>query len=334
MQDIEAAAGDSHVYETQSPAFASALREARLFAADPEAKVLLIGETGTGKTLLARHLHSISPRAHAPFVHLNFATEVDELAGSSILGHKKGAYTSAYENRAGAFERGDRGTVFLDELGKSSRKAQQHLLHVIDTGEVQPIGSNRTIPTDCRVISASNVPLEDEVRAGNFLDDLHARLEMFTVELPPLRDRPEDIPGLVHLYVRRRWRARPLSARTPTVHRELMRSLERAQWPHNLRELAGVIHRLYVLADGASELTPDLCKGRLAFLRTDARALGSYSLEELQNLLRRHRTVKAVAAAIGFHRGSVHSRLRELGLVLRERIATAEDDEAEKPLFT
>jgi len=190
----------------------------------------------------------------------------DTFAESELFGHIAGAFTDARQPRRGLFASADGGTLFLDEVGKASQHLQQLLLHVVECGEMKPLGSDRVVRIDTRLVAATNTPLDELVEKGRFLDDLRARIAKFRVVLPPLRERRADIPILVSQCLARH--APSCGYQTaPQVHPELMEILERAPWPYNLRELDGTVHLLLIEAGGTPILTPDLCIGDLAPLR-------------------------------------------------------------------
>lgn len=293
-----------------SPAFQAALRLAKRFAADRTIKVLLTGPTGTGKSTIAKVIHSYSPVAPKPFVPLNLANQDDALAGSAMFGHVKGAFTGATADREGAFERANGGTIFLDEIDKCSSGIQAKLLHVVDTGEVERIGGNRLVPTDCRIVAATNRSLSDLVEQGKFLDDLLARIDGFAIPLPPLNERREDIPILAEWYLERHWRAHPISARLPSIHAELKDAFMRADWPRNVRDLGHAIHRLYILSDGAAELTLKHADSVLAFLHRDGGKLRNRSKADVLAAIVECRYNKTAAAEmLGCSRAYLHKWL-------------------------
>ncbi|MEP6730593.1 MAG: sigma 54-interacting transcriptional regulator, partial [bacterium] len=180
----------------RSASFQRVLARARRFARDRTATLLIEGESGTGKTRFARYLHAISPRAAKPYRSVVLSTIDDTLAASELFGHVSGAYTDARHARAGHFVSANGGTLFLDEIGKASLSVQQRLLHAVEYGEFRPVGSDRDMHVDVRIIAASNLPLETQVANDRFLPDLYARLSVFLLTLPPLRDRKADIPLL------------------------------------------------------------------------------------------------------------------------------------------
>jgi DNA-binding NtrC family response regulator len=253
-------------WEPSSAAFRKCLAQVKRFARDCDAVILIEGESGTGKTQIAKLVHDSSPRRTAPFHDVVLSTLDDSLAGSELFGHVQGAFTDARQPRAGHFASAHGGTLFLDEIGKASLPIQQKLLHAIEYGEIRPVGSDRRVRVDVRVVAATNISLGSLVEDDRFLPDLQARLDAFRIQLPPLRHRRPDIPMLVEQYVAER------SVRSgydvpPRVDAELMSALQRAPWPNNLRQLASTVHRILVDADGARVLTLDHCIDDLSYLR-------------------------------------------------------------------
>lgn len=295
----------------KSASYVRALADAERFARDNDATILIEGESGTGKTQLARHLHTVSPRATGPFHGCALTGVQDSLAESDLFGHAMGAFTGAKQRRAGMFVTASGGTLFLDEIGKASHRVQQLLLDSIEYHRVLPVGADRYIPVDVRVIVASNVALESLVLENLFLADLYARLRYFRVVLPPLRQRKADIPILVEQCIEKYTAARPTVLR-PSVHRELMEILMDAPWPDNVRELDATVHRLIVDAEGGKELTPNLCTGTLATVR-DAKAalLEVPTGKELREFITAAGGVAQAAQRLGVHRSSVYRMLND-----------------------
>jgi two-component system nitrogen regulation response regulator NtrX len=210
-----------------------------------DARVLILGESGTGKELVAWAIHHAGRRANKPFVTVNCAAIPRDLVESEMFGHEKGAFTGATDRRLGRFELADGGTLFLDEVGDLNLEAQAKLLRVLETGEVARLGGERTFRVDVRILAATNQRLEQAVAAGTFREDLFFRLNVFPVEIPPLRDRLSDLPDLV-LHLARR--ARPIH--TPTFTTEALEALATHGWPGNVRELANIVERLVIVGGG------------------------------------------------------------------------------------
>ena len=219
------------------------------------ATVLLTGETGSGKELIARALHELSPRATGPFIRVNCGALSESLLESELFGHAKGAFTSAIETRTGRFEAAHGGTIFLDEINSVSYQLQVKLLRVLQEHEFERVGDTRTIRVDCRVIAATNIDLQDLIQEGKFREDLFYRLNVIPIYLPALRDRQDDIPDLVSFFVRRYSMANGLPV--PHVTAEAMRFLVQYDWPGNVRELQNYIERALVLST-SDEITADL----------------------------------------------------------------------------
>jgi len=218
--------------------------------ADTDATVLLFGETGTGKELLARAIHRFSRRRDRPFVVVNCAAMPAALIESELFGRERGAFTGAHATQAGRFELANRGTLFLDEIGELPLELQPKLLRVLQNGQLERLGSPRTIDVDVRIIAATNRDLHEEVRQLRFRRDLFYRLNVFPLTVPSLRDRRDDIPLLVRHLVERHSRVlrKPIDQVPPTV----MKALEAHDWPGNIRELENVIQRAIILSRGAT----------------------------------------------------------------------------------
>ena len=211
--------------------------------------VLVLGESGSGKELLARAMHYASPRAAAAFVVENCAAIPDTLLESELFGHKRGSFTGAYEDHAGLFQRAHGGTVFLDEIGETSPAFQVRLLRVLQEGEVRPVGSARTVPVDVRVIAATHRDLEQRVREGLFREDLYYRIAGISLTVPPLRERPGDIPPIAQRLVGEV--SAELGRQGATLSDEALACLMSYPWPGNVRELRNEIARAVALSDGA-----------------------------------------------------------------------------------
>jgi formate hydrogenlyase transcriptional activator len=230
-----------------SPALLEMLRQIESVAAT-DATVLICGETGTGKELVARALHDRSARQARPLVKVNCGAISAGLVESELFGHVKGAFTGALERRVGRFEVADGGTIFLDEVGELPLEIQVKLLRVLQEQEFEPVGSSRTVHVDVRVIAATNRDLDEAVREGRFRADLFYRLHVFPIQVPPLRARPSDIPQLVMFFLTRF--ARKLGKQIDTMPQSVMDLLSTYAWPGNIRELQNLIERAVVLSPG------------------------------------------------------------------------------------
>jgi DNA-binding NtrC family response regulator len=220
------------------------------------ATVLVEGESGTGKELVARAIHTHSPRARAPFVPVNCTALTESLLESELFGHARGAFTGAVTSKRGLFETANGGTLFLDEIGDMGPKMQAQLLRTLQDGEVRPVGGSESIRVDVRIVCATNKDLDEEVKAGTFREDLYFRINVVTVRLPPLRERREDIPILVAHFLNklaRRERREPA-----TLSPEALRLLTAYGWPGNVRELENAIERAVAVAKGNVVLPSDL----------------------------------------------------------------------------
>ena len=288
------------------------LAQLKRYARQPDATILLEGESGTGKSYLARQVHAHSPRAARPFHEVLLSALDDNLSGSDLFGHVAGAFTDAKHHRAGAFVSANGGTIFLDEIGKASPAVQRKLLHVVEDGTVSQYGTDRAMRVDVRVVAATNVPLEELVRAGAFLPDLAPRFGLVRVRLVPLRERPEDIPALATEIVERR--APRCGYRSPpAIDAELMLALRRADWPMNVRQLDATLHRILVDADGAAVLTLEHCTDDLEYLRPLGRSTRKVSTDDVRVASTRAGTKREAAAALGISRATLYRRLRGSG---------------------
>jgi formate hydrogenlyase transcriptional activator len=244
---IEELKGDSHQMVGDSPRFRELLEKIRLVAGT-SATVLITGETGTGKELVARAIHNLSPRRDRPLVKINCAAISAGLVESELFGHVKGAFTGATERRVGRFEHAHGGTLFLDEITELPLESQSKLLRVLQEQEFEPVGSNRTVKVDVRVLAATNRNLSEAVREGRFRMDLYYRLLVIPVDVPPLRERREDIPALAAHFVA--VLARQFGRRVNRIPETTMRQLLAYDWPGNIRELENVLARAVVLSPG------------------------------------------------------------------------------------
>jgi two-component system response regulator HydG len=245
-------------------------------AASSDATVLVQGESGTGKELVARMIHDLSPRASGPFVVVHCAALAESLLESELFGHERGAFTGAVKRKLGRFELADGGTLFLDEIGEISSSIQTKLLRVLQEKELQRVGGEETLKVDVRVVAATNRDLKAEVQKGRFREDLFYRLHIVPLSIPPLRDRPEDIPLLTRHFLARS--AARINRRVTGLSDGAMRALQRYPWPGNVRELENAIEQALVFAEGDQLTEADLP----AFLQAPAAQKSAGALPVVQ----------------------------------------------------
>ena len=282
--------------------------------------VLIEGETGTGKELVARAIHAGGPRRDHLFVAVNCATLSEGLLESELFGHRRGAFTGATEDRKGLFEVASGGTLFLDEISETSAGLQAKLLRVLQEGEVRPVGENRARMVDTRVIVATNRNLEDELKAGRFRDDLYYRLRVFPIRLPPLRERREDIPALARHLLGRLARQVKKPVAEPTE--ETLALLARYPFPGNVRELANELERAVLLAEPGAPITDDLLSERLQEAAGDGAApsllqhrANAFEREQIEAALARASGVKTHAAEeLGITYRGLLKKMKRLGM--------------------
>jgi DNA-binding NtrC family response regulator len=293
------------------PAHLAALRSIEAIAPYEHTAVLIEGESGTGKSYAARLLHQCSPRARSTFHQVILSTLDDNIAASDLFGHLSGAYTDARQSRPGHFVTANRGTLFLDEIGKASSSVQRKLLHAIEHREIWPVGADRSVRLDVRLVAASNIPLQTLVERGQFLEDLAARLSLFRVSLPALRERRSDIPALVRQFARLRAATCGYPIGAPRFDDELLALLGRADWPYNLRQLDGVVQRLLMegAMQGSLELTIEHCVSDLAWLRVGEGMSRMPSRDVVRERMRELGSATAVARSLGISRWTVYRYL-------------------------
>ncbi|MDA8085004.1 MAG: sigma-54 dependent transcriptional regulator [Nitrospiraceae bacterium] len=239
----------------ESPKIAQLRDEIRM-AAVSNSRVLILGDSGAGKELVARLLHENSPRAGKSFVEVNCAAIPQELIESELFGHEKGSFTGAFETKKGKFEQADNGTLFLDEIGDMSLQTQAKVLRVIETQEFQRVGGNRNIKVDARIISATNKDLSEEVKKNNFREDLYFRLNVIPLKVPALRERIEDIPELVNYFLE--IFAAEYGQQAKKITPEAVKILQRHSWPGNIRELRNTLERLVIMTPSRTITPADL----------------------------------------------------------------------------
>ncbi len=292
-----------------------------------DSTVLITGESGTGKELVAKALHYNGSRRHKPFVAVNCGAIPETLLESELFGHVKGAFTGAMRDKAGKFEAAGHGTIFLDEIGTMPQHLQAKLLRVLQEQEVERLGSNTPVKLDVRVISASNLDLGQEVRQGNFREDLYYRLNVIPLHLPPLRERREDILPLVGLFLEKCCRL--MSRTNMTINGRALEALEHYTWPGNVRELENMVERLVALTGGDTimleDLPTDICgqphlNGAIRIVLTEngldmVAAVSDIERSLISQALALSNGVKARAAAIlGINRTTLVEKIRRMGM--------------------
>jgi transcriptional regulator with GAF, ATPase, and Fis domain len=325
----------------QSPALMDVLEKVNRVART-DATVLITGETGTGKELIARAIHSASQRRDKPLIKLNCAALPAGLVESELLGHERGAFSGAISRRVGRFELANGGTIFLDEIGEVPLDVQVKLLRVLQEREFERVGGTNPIKVDVRVIAATNRDLVKSIREGKLREDLYYRLNVFPIALPPLRDRAGDVPLLVHFLVARF--AAGVGVRIDSVGKATMERLSRYSWPGNVRELENVLERAVILSNGPTlEIDPEVLASATAArpanagpptpsgsesTRQGAAGAGSTPpLESLDSSMRNHILAAleqsawvidgshGAAKILGLHPNTLRSRMKKLGIV-------------------
>lgn len=282
--------------------------------AGTDADVLILGENGTGKELVARALHRASHRSKEVFINVDLGALSESLFESELFGHKKGAFTDARTDRMGRFEAASGGTLFLDEIGNLSLAMQAKLLTALQNREIFRLGSNKAVPVDIRLVSATNQPLKKMVAVGNFRQDLLYRLNTVEIQLPPLRDRLEDIPLLVHHFLNQY--ALKYHRSSIGIPEYVIRKLQKYHWPGNVRELQHAVERAVIMSDGNVLRSADF-----AFLlefeeeeKIEGTTLHLDSLEKwaIQRALRKHHgNVSKAAEELGLTRGTLYRRMEK-----------------------
>jgi two-component system nitrogen regulation response regulator NtrX len=297
--------------------------------------VLIHGESGSGKELVARAIHRASKRVCGPFVEVNCAAIPQELIESELFGHEKGAFTGATSQKRGKFELADKGTIFLDEIGDMSLATQAKVLRVLEGQEFQRVGGTKTLKTDVRVIAASNKNLAGEITKGSFREDLYYRLNVIPLDVPPLRERQEDIPVLVHHFLQSF--SAEYGQKPKAIDEEALDLFVNYHWPGNVRELRNIIERLIIMVPGpsiaardvpppvnAAPAGPESGNGRRAFTRRVAaltlkEARAEFEREFITMKLKENRgNVSKTADEIGVERSNLHRKIKALGIELEE----------------
>jgi formate hydrogenlyase transcriptional activator len=299
-----------------SPALESVLEQVEQVA-PTDSTVLVQGETGTGKELIARAIHNLSSRCGRPFIRLNCAAIPFDLLESELFGHEKGAFTGAIAQKIGRFELADKGTLFLDEVGDIPAGLQPKLLRVLQEQEFERLGSTRTHQVDVRLVAATNRNLIDMVRQNEFRSDLYYRLNVFPIALPPLRERREDIPSLVQHFVE--IYARRMNKQIEHISPETMSALVSYPWPGNIRELQNFIERSVIITSG-NVLAPPIksLKSAAPAESREATTLEEAERNHIRKILEQTRWVvsgpNGAAARLGIKRSTLYFRMQKLGI--------------------
>jgi two-component system nitrogen regulation response regulator NtrX len=312
------------------------LREQVAMAAPTNGRVLIIGENGTGKELVARNIHGMSRRRSAPFVEVNCAAIPEELIESELFGHVRGAFTGAVADRRGKFEAAHGGTIFLDEIGDMSLKTQAKVLRVLQEQVMEPVGGSTRIRVDARVLAATNKDLPAEIRAGRFREDLYFRLNVVPIFVPPLRERTEDVALLADHFMA--MLAREYGRRPKTFDADAVAALQRYAWPGNVRELRNLVERLMIMVPGDRVSSTDLTfleHGIVAAPAAVVRAASPITtLHDARDEFEKQYILRALAAqqgnmsrtaeVLGVERSNLYRKMRAFGIMPARR---GEDEE-------
>lgn len=295
-----------------------------------DSRVLIIGESGTGKELVARAIHSLSERSNATFVEVNCAAIPQELIESELFGHEKGAFTGAIDKKTGKFELADGGTLFLDEIGDMSLLTQAKLLRVIETQRFQRVGGTKDIKVNVRIISATNKNLVEEIKKGNFREDLYYRLNVVPINVPPLRERKEDIPELINHFIseyvkEKGWKGKVLSERA-------IKALKNYDWPGNVRELKNAVERLMIMSfEDFIDIDDIERTGIIVKTILDESYFRYNSLKEARDAFEKDFILKKLkdnnwnmtktAELIGIERSNLYKKIKSLGIPLPKELS-------------
>ena len=320
----ESVASDANIVGESVPM--KALRQQLALMADTNGRVLIYGESGTGKELIAHALHEMSPRASMPFVEVNCAAIPEDMIESELFGHMKGSFTNAHDRKVGKFQKADGGTLFLDEVGDMSLKTQAKVLRALEEQRFEPVGAHESIQVDTRVIAATNKNLESEIDKGNFREDLFYRLNVIPFQVPPLRERKEDIPALAAYFLAEF--ARSYGRRPKDLTPQALQLLREYHWPGNVRELRNLIERIVILNPQSR------IDARNIPLQTNRRAGADRandrygSLQDVREAAERdyiqkkleeaNGNVSRTAELLGLERSNLYRKMRSLGIAPRE----------------
>jgi len=300
-------------------------------AAPTSGWILITGENGTGKELVARAIHHNSHRQNRPFVEVNCAAIPEELIESELFGHEKGSFTGATTQRRGKFDQAHQGTLFLDEIGDMSLKTQAKVLRILQERKFERVGGNKTIEVDVRVIAATNKDLEKEIAAGNFREDLYYRLNVIPFHVPPLRERKADIPQLANHFLE--YFCSKESRETKTLDEDAMLAIQNYSWPGNVRELKNLIERLVIMSPGntitRNQLPQSICDksvpgpdaGVAVSLAADTFRIAKEEFEKeflIQKLEENDWNVSRTAEAIEIERSNLHRKIKSYGIELKK----------------
>jgi two-component system nitrogen regulation response regulator NtrX len=334
LKEKASQAGDSRQLTGKSPAMQRLLEQIRIVA-PTDAWVLIHGENGTGKELVAQTIHRLSRRSHKPLVEVNCAAIPEELIESEMFGHEKGAFTGASSMKRGKFDLAHQGILFLDEIGDMSLNTQAKVLRILQEQKFERVGGSRTIKVDVRILAATNKDLEEEIRQGNFREDLYFRLNVIPIEVPPLRERKEDIPILAGEFLSE-FATGFARGRKKTLSPQVIKTLQEYDWPGNVRELRNLVERLIILSRGdvieISDLPPSIKKGGMtetglsqeaggapvpAFMQCNdfRKARAMFEKEFIETRLRKNLgNIKKTAEEIGIERRHLYRKIKTLGI--------------------
>src|SRR5262245_29179143 len=311
------------------------LREQVAMAAPTNGRVLIYGENGTGKELVARTIHALSRRRGGPFIEVNCAAIPEELIESELFGHVKGSFTGAVSDRRGKFEVADGGTLFLDEIGDMSLKTQAKVLRALQEQVVEPVGGASGVRVDVRVLAATNKDLTAEIRASRFREDLYFRLNVIPIFVPPLRDRSDDIPRLAEYFMTEL--AQEYGRRKKTFDPAAIAALQRYRWPGNVREMRNVLERLMIMVPGDTIAASDLSflDGGLLVEETGGGAI--VPLHEARDRFERDYILRALAGqqgnisrtadSLGVERSNLYRKMRAFGIAPARKVSEESEEE-------
>jgi two-component system nitrogen regulation response regulator NtrX len=320
----ESTVRDLHIVGDSVPM--KALRQQLALMAGTNGRVLIYGESGTGKELVAHALHAMSRRSANPFVEVNCAAIPEDMIESELFGHLKGSFPAAHERKAGKFQKADGGTLFLDEVGDMSLRTQAKVLRSLEEQRIEPVGAQESMQVDVRVVAATNKNLESEIEKGNFREDLFYRLNVIPFQMPPLRERKEDIPSLAAHFLAEF--AQSYGRRARELTPQALQLLQEYHWPGNVRELRNLIERIVIL-NPQSRIDARHIPLQLAKKAGSDRAPNRYgSLQDVREAAEReyiqrkleeaNGNVSRTAELLGLERSNLYRKMRALGIVPRE----------------